>query len=197
MKIELKGMKQAIKSLQKIDKTTANAAYRAINKVAAKTRTKASKAIRAEVKLTATYLNSPDRFVLIPATKDKLNATIKARVRPTRLATYGAKQLTKKAGPRSQGDTVRGIAAGRKSAGVSVNVGKQRKKMPGAFLIPLSNGNGMGVFIRTGTGKKDIKQLYGPSISQIFKTLMPKITQGIDAELAETFNKQFAYEQSR
>lgn len=168
---------------------------RAINAVAAKTRTKASKLIRQDVALKASYLNQPGRFVLRKATKETFAASIVARKRATRLASYGAKQITQKVKypKRSGGDALRGIAAGSKSAGVSVRVKPGvTKKMPGAFLMPLNNGNGMGVFIRTGKGRGEIKHLYGPSVDQAFRVVLPNLTDGLADQVAAEFNKRMA-----
>ena len=194
MEIKIIGIDAVQGYLAQMDAAKNRAIYRSINKVAAKTRTAGSKAIRKSVKLKAAYLNAPGRFVLTKANPKKFSAEITAQDRATRLATYGAKQLTAKAGPRAMGDPLRGIARGRKAAGVSVNVSGTRKKMAEAFMVPLKNGNGMGVFVRTGPGKNDIKHLYGPSVNQVFRTLMPEITKTTASDLQDAFLTQLAYE---
>lgn len=127
---------------------------RGINRVAEKANTRSRREIVSQVALTDTYVR--DRMSLSKATEGRPVAIISARRRATTLATYGARQLTA-AAKRAKGDARRGIAAGRKQSGISVIVGRStgRKKMAGAFLIPLragreNGGNGMGVFIRTG-----------------------------------------------
>lgn len=69
---------------------------RAINRVASKTRTAASKAIREDVRLPASYVNE-NLKVSQKASINNPEAVITARKRPTRLARYGAKQLARAA----------------------------------------------------------------------------------------------------
>jgi len=199
MKITTANFEAVQGRLSRLPAAQARAGYRAVNKVAGKGRTEGSKRIRAEIKLTASYLNSAGRFELERANEQKPFARITARKRATRLATYGAKQLSRKAKnpKRSKGDSLRGIAPGRKAAGVSVRVGSSRKKMRRSFLVPLKNGNGLGVFVRTGVGKSAIKQLYGPSIHQVFRRIKTQLGNDLKPELAITYRKQLQYELGR
>lgn len=176
----LRGMKRAAE----------NAQYRAVNRVASKTRTRASKRIREDVRLKAAYVNK-NLKVVKKARRDDPNAIIRARQRATRLARYGAKQLTKRA-PGAQGDPSRGIAAGRKAAGVAVNVARStgRSKMPGAFLIPLNNSGLMGVFIRRG-GR--LQHLYGPSVDQLFRRVRGETHEKVAEDLEAEYRRQFAF----
>lgn len=67
------------------------------------------------------------------------------------------------------GDDRRGILPNQKGAGSNVQVTRGSvKDLPGTFFMPLRNGNGMGIFMRTGDGDKDYKHLYGPSVYQLF-----------------------------
>ncbi|MDP2262677.1 MAG: phage tail protein [Hydrogenophaga sp.] len=67
------------------------------------------------------------------------------------------------------GDDRRGIAANMKGAGATVEVVRGRRKpIEDAFFMPLRNGNGMGIFRRTGKGDRDYKHTYGPSVYQLF-----------------------------
>lgn len=91
----------------------------------------------------------------------------------TQLARYSLKQEIqpnkwKRSG--RKGDASRGIPLGSKQAGVSVEVTRgSRKLVERGFLIELNNGNGFGIATRTGTGKKDYRIRYGPSVYQLFK----------------------------
>lgn len=187
---------EAAARLRSIPAAIARAKVRALNKVAATTRTEASKQIRQAVKLPASYVNKPGVLEVIKAQADGNEAIIRARKRPIRLATYGAKQLTK-AAPRAKGDALRGIAAGRKQAGVSVNVTGSRKKMPGAFLIPLKNGNGFGLFTRTGPARNQVEHHYSLSVNQMFKKLKPALSVVAQTKLREVMQTQLAYELGR
>jgi len=197
-------------------------AYRAINGVAAKTLTRARRAIVSQVNLSASYVR--DRMSLSKANSTRLRAVIAGRQRPTRLATYRARQLTKNA-KRAKGDPLRGIGSGRKQAGVAVSVtrGGSSKAMRGAFMIPLrrgetGGGNGMGVFIRTGgarnnrslvevgaTFKKrasspgkvesgDLRHLYGPSVDDVLSGVIRDIEDDVQGELEAALIRQARYE---
>lgn len=196
-------VREAVKKITGVEKAAEainKSVYRGINKVAAKTVTRSRREIVSQVTLTQTYIR--DRMGVDKATPENATATIYARVRPTRLATYGAKQLTRKTkSGKGKGDAMRKIPAGQKAAGVSVKVKKagSRKRMPGAFFVPLragnvAGGNAMGVFIRVGSGRKDIKHLYSLSVDQLFKGVITRIQPEVEKELHETIAKQMAYE---
>lgn len=159
---------------------------RAINRVAEKANTRSRREIVSQVALTDTYVR--DRMSLSKATEGRPVAIISARRRATTLATYGARQITA-AAKRAKGDARRGIAAGRKQSGISVLVGRAhgRKKMAGAFFMPLRagkevGGNGMGVFVREGRNGEPI-HLYGPSVDQVFRGVINDIVPDVTVEL--------------
>lgn len=190
-------------------------AFRAVNAVAAKNMTRARREIVSTVNLTPAYVR--ERMALRKANAGARVAVIAARRRRTTLTTYGARQVTRKdkgakrgvghgGGKRwgvqaGSGDTLRNIAQGAAPAGITVAVkrGGGRKKMPGAFFMPLPAGkaegsNGMGVFIRTGKGKKDIKHRYGPSVDQVFKRVIDTIAPDVETELEEALLRQARFE---
>lgn len=91
----------------------------------------------------------------------------------TTLARYAPQQLLQavKRPTKSRGYAKYGIAPGMKSAGISVEVTRgSRKSLTNAFFMTLKNGNGQGVFTRTGRGKKAYRHRYGPSVYQMFKS---------------------------
>lgn len=207
--------KQAASAVARIDNALTRSVYRAVNKVAGKAFTRSKREILSRVNLTSAYLNRPDytgapRLEIIKATSAKPVAIIRARKRGTRLATYGAKQLIRKADKKriaasggklwgvnaGAGDTRRGIPKGSVPAGVSVKVlrGGQRKRMRSAFFMPLQNSNGMGVFIRTGAGRKAMKHLYSLSVDQVFRRVIDDIKDDVARDLSETLAKQVAFE---
>ena len=55
----------------------------------------------------------------------------------------------------------------------------------------------MGVFIRTGTGKKDIKHRYGPSVDQLFRGVIKDVAPDVQAELEAALIRQANYEFSK
>lgn len=199
-------------------KAVTRATYRAINGVAAKNLTRSRREIGNTVHLSATYIR--ERMSLSKANSSRLVASIKARKRPTRLATYGARQRVRKdkgakrpAGHNGgklfgvqagAGDKSRNIAAGMVPAGITVKELRKssRQLLPGAFFMPLRAGkadaaNGMGVFIRTGAGKKDIKHLYGLSVDQLFRGVIDDISPDVQAELEAELIRQANYEFSK
>lgn len=199
MKITLSGtplLQSAVASIKTVPQAVDRAAYRAVNKVAAKTVTRSRKLISSQLSLKSDYIR--DRMRIDKASPGNPTAIIRARLRATTLSSYGASQLTRGAKNRkARGDALRAIAAGRKAAGISVEVKRGvRKKMPGAFTLPLragkvSGGNGFGVFIRRG-GR--LEHQYGPSVDQAFRRIKDELAPEISADLATTFFAQLAYE---
>lgn len=190
--INTKDISSATGLLRGAVRAVEKAQMRAINRTASKTRTAASKAIRNDVKLKASYVNE-NLKVTRKASITNPEAVITGRKRPTRLARYGAKQISRVA-KQAAGDLSRGIASGRKQSGVSVAVkkGASRKKMRKAFMIPLKGSGSMGVFVRTGTGKKDIKHLYGPSVDQVFRAVRTDLKPQIRRNLVTEYERQLA-----
>ncbi len=192
-KINATEIKAASKRVRGTVSAIKKAEYRTVNAVASKNRTAGSKAIRNEIKLPAEYVNKR-LYVSKKATLNNAEAIITGRKRPTRLATYGAKQLLKAAGG-AKGDSLRSIGSGKKQAGVSVRVRRSegRKKYRKAFLLPLESGNGMGMFIRFGSGKKDIRHMYGPSVDMVWRDVKEDLRPKIRRDLSTEFSRQLAY----
>jgi hypothetical protein len=193
LSIDKRQFSQARKFVQGTIKAAEKAQFRAVNRVTSKFRTAASKAIRGQVRLPAAYVNE-NLTITQKATEQRPEAVISGRKRPTRLARYGAKQLARAASG-ARGDQLRGIASGKKQAGVSVSVSRRssRKKMRGAFLLPLKNSGVMGVFVRTGSGRGDIEHLYGPSVDQVFRGVRRELKPEISKELAKEYRAQLNY----
>jgi Prophage minor tail protein Z (GPZ) len=209
--------------------------YRAINTVAGKAMTRTRREIVSQVNLTQTYVR--ERIELRKANRGDLTAVVYARDRATRLATYNARQRTKavkapkKLSPESRakymaklkGDKLRGIPAGKKQAGIYVNVkrGGSRKLMAGGFMIPLragkvAGGNAMGIFIHTASRRNDrdimaqdieykvkgngsvesgdIRHLYGPSVDQVMRGIINDISPDVSVELDAAIRRQAIYE---
>ena len=124
-----------------VPKAGVRAMYRAINTTAGKVQTLAVRDITAQLALQSSYVR--ELFSIRKANADRLEATVGARVRPMRLARFGARQITR-AAKHAKGDASRGIPAGRAASGVSVKVTKAggTKRMRKAFLLPLRAGSG-------------------------------------------------------
>lgn len=193
-----KALRSVSAQVRAIPEASQRAAYRSVNSVLARVNTQARRDIAGDINLTQAYIR--DQMRLTKASPRSLVAIVKVRRRPVRLARFSAKQLTQ-AAARARGDTRRGIPAGRKQAGVSVAVsrGGGRRVMRSAFLIPLRagsdpGGNGMGVFVRTGPGEKDIRHLYGPSPDQLFRRWRREKAPDIQKMLTEAYASQLRYE---
>lgn len=145
------------------------------------------------VKLSRQYVEN--RMKLTPATVARPVAIIKAQERATRLATYMAKQRIVGA-KRAKGDPSRGIPKRFKQSGIYTGVKPGTSKlMSHAFLIPLragtvAGGNGMGIFVRTGKGKKAIRQLYGPSVNQLFSGIAKEMEEPVMQEMEDNLQRE-------
>lgn len=196
MKVTFGGFEQLGKAGKRLTSTvdaSRVAGYRAANVTGRKVITDTKRAIASQLSLTQREIAKV--MSMSNAIRDNPTAVVKVRKSPMRLARYGARQLTAKAS-RAKGDALRGIAAGRKQAGVSVKVARgARKKMRGAFLVPLragnvSGGNGMGVFVRQG---KEIIHLYGPSQYQLFRRLIAEGKTNIQKILRANYASELRY----
>lgn len=142
----------------------------AINRAVDRTRTNADRDIREDLNFPARYLR--DRLTVRKrASGTNLEAIISGRDRPTSLARFV---------------TSRSPRPGK--LGVNVKVSSSAaKRMGGAFIMQLKNGNlGLAMRMKPGstlTGSRGAKRfssgdsnlylLYGPSVDQAFRTVMP------------------------
>lgn len=120
-------------------------------------------------------------------------AVVSVRNRAIRLARFESRQITV-AARLAKGDKLRKIAPGRKQAVVSVKVLRSgdRKTIKG-FFIPLNAGkaagaNGMGLFVRTGPGRGDIKHLYGPAPHQVIRSWFAQKKLGYQQRFLSDFS---------
>lgn len=142
----------------------------AVNEVAPRMEKRARDAIGAGINLSDAYL-SQRMGVRLGTDPTRPQAVIFAPFRQTPLGRYKPQQLVQQAKhpERAKGDRSRGIPAGKKQAGVSVEVRRGgRKDIQHGFLMPLKNGNGIGVFTRDRGGLRFQHRL-GPSVYQLFR----------------------------
>lgn len=200
VKFDLSQADALAERLGEIDDTALAAAkVRAVNIVANEAYAAILPRMNAGINLPQSYLEA-NSGVREAEPGGQARAVIYARGRNTRLATYDAKQLvaTPKRPKRAKGDPSRGIPKGLKQGGVSVQVTRGTvSTMTKAFLVPLKNGNGMGVFIREGPGKKNIKHLYGPSVYQLFKKQAADELDNVQANLEATILREVGEEIER
>ncbi len=204
LKVDSKSLSDLSKGLGSVMLNLGHASASAINTTVDSTTKRSKITITTQINLTPPYVDK--KFSVTKATDDNPTATITARDGPTVLTRFNAKQVITPA-TRAKGDRSRAIPPGYKSGGVSVNVktGGARGVIEHGFLMKLragavSGGNGFGVFTRTGPGKNDYRQRYGPSVDQAFKVVLreiaPSVGQELEAnavkELDKTIEKVFA-----
>jgi hypothetical protein len=190
-------MKVGIRGIDKLRKSAAwvaaiphqmqRAAVTAINVAATRVEASAAREMQGRVNLPPGYIRGKLRVVRATMGKPVGAITIQRRAVP--LARFSAQQLSAPA-PRAKGDRLRRIAAGHKQAGVSMQVKHSRKVAGRAFLIPLRGGNGMGVFIRVGPGRKDVEHMYGPSPDQLFRAWRDDNMRRVRNELSMAFRDE-------
>jgi hypothetical protein len=191
------------------------AGTQAANDVAGTVITRAAQDITQRYNLSASYIRS--KFQLRLARRFDEAAVVAARKSGLPLARYAAQQVTV-AAPRAKGDSSRGIAAGRKQAGVSFKVMRTgvRHTIRRAFLMPLKagssqGGNGLGIFWRDDggfeksmveeeinwDGKKGVQKgkarhLYGVSPHQGYRYWIKQNSPAVPDLLAKAFAARLA-----
>lgn len=191
MKVKVQGLRELKKAaswVRSIPNQAQRAAVTAVNRTVVEAQTDATSEMEGRVNLPASYVRGKLRIVR--ATVSNPAGAVAIRRRAIRLARFGAQQLSEPA-PRAKGDRLRGIPKGRKQGGISVQVSKGRKVKRSAFMLPLLNGNGMGVFVRTGPGRKDVKHLYGPSPDQLFRAWRDDNFRRVQDRLVMNFGEEF------
>lgn len=167
----------------------------AVNATVVETRDQAAREMVGKVNLSASYIR--DKMRIVRASGKRPEGAVIVQRRAVPLARFKAQQLVASA-PRAKGDRSRKIVKGTKQAGVSVEVRRgQRKRLRRAFLVPLANGNGVGIFVRFGKERKAIDHLYGPGPDQLFRAwrednvrmVQERLAAHIDAELERRFGK--------
>lgn len=172
-----------------LDDDVRTAMSRALNRIADRGRTKASRAVRETIKFPASYLSNNRLKVSGRASPTHFEATISAADRPTSLARFTRQKPGQKT----------------RKGGVTVEVHRGgRHTFPRSFLMALRNGN-IGLAVRTdgelppGAYKpKEIGEnlflLYGPSVGQALldATGDDGIYNDISGELLEMLATEFS-----
>ena len=181
--------------LSVIPEHTTQAALMAINQVADRNgRVSIKQQILEQIAFRPSYLNNDRLGVTQKATKQRLEAIVRGRDRPTSLARFvvgGERAVQSKLNSKR----------GRKS-GISVQVKVGRTTpLTNAFAVKLRNGN-IGLAVRTKKAMRNSRGavplgrgaylLYAPSVDQAMKTLLPKNEPRIADALMVEFNRQLA-----
>lgn len=159
-------LKETIELFEFVGGNTSDAIRVAINKAAPKVKTIASKRIREEVRLTASYVNG--KLTVRKATKGRLNGAVLTPMRGLLLSKYStdAQAASDKIGwIKPPPVPARGIR-------VKVKPSGETKTMDGAFYVVLNkgknNGGQLAIAVREGKDRKPIKVFQAASLSQVF-----------------------------
>lgn len=194
--MKLEGIDDALKMFD--PKKVITAARQAINRTADSTRTEASRLIREEYNIKASKLNQYLK-VNAKANGNDISATISGKGLGLALSYFDAKQsgvmtktmrigsnkiraLVTKSGKRYGGAVT---ALVKRAGGRKIVSGKYDNK---PFMAQTKSGH-IGVFVRTGKGKRPIEQLIGPGIGGLFgsKAIMIRIK----TKVIDTFRSEF------
>ncbi|MDA5562814.1 phage tail protein [Cobetia sp. MMG027] len=193
--LDLRDLEGVADAYRLAPKAAAKAAQLALNSAARRARTLGSAAIRQQVALSAGYVND-NLKVRTFATSTDLSTRIAANPRAVLLTRYGAKMRTVKASSRRglKGDPARGIAAGRKAAGVKgvrVKTGGGTKRIEGAFWVRLAGSGQWAPAVRTGDGPSDYRVMHGPSVYQVWSDVRATVAPQAMQHAADEFIRQF------
>ena len=174
----------AISLFEFVGGNTSDAVRVAINKTAPKIRTRASSAIRSQVRLTAAYVR--DRLTIRKAMRTNLTGAIQTPSRGLLLSRFSTDPLI-------AGDKVDWIKPPLVPAGgikVKVKPDGEAKAVGGKpFYMVLKNSRAIGIVRRIGAGRRGIEVLHGPSLSQVFNTVrddvLPEATAEYQAQLLD------------
>lgn len=192
--VELKGVKEALAILD--PKKLKLATNRALNRVAGSGKTEASRGIRQEYNIKAARINQFLRLS-VRARGANSEATITGRGLGIALAYFDARQKGYKLLGEGAGKmrTKGLIRSGRKRSDVTVRVKRSSgRKIVNSkygnkpFLAQMKSGH-IGVFVRTGKGKKPIEQLLGPGVGGLFGSR--KIIQAVKSKILKMWAAEF------
>lgn len=153
--------------------------------------TRAEKSLRAgeivDINLTDAYVRSKTD-VALAATEPRAEVTTRGDL--TIMGRYPYAPLVQLAS-QARGDASRGIPPGSKAAGVYVQIKRSAATFqPNWFTMRLragaQPGTNVGVFVRTGRGRGDVKHLYGPSPYSLFRFQLGEQLESIASDLART-----------
>jgi hypothetical protein len=211
-KVEIKGVKEAIKGLEQQHDAIRKAAISALNKTAAQTKTEASRLIRDEYNIPAGKV-SQFLKVISKAAGSRFEAIIVGRGLGLALSYFGARQegvSTAKKGFRYTKKSKRagiivpvpglylgGRAGGavtvqvRKSSGRKVVSQDPKKGISQPFLVRFKSGH-LAVVQRVEKARKPLKQLLGPGVAGLFGST--KIRESLNKFVNDKFHPIFKHE---
>lgn len=181
IKVDKEAVAEAVSLFEFVGGNINDAIRIAINKTAPKVKTQASRAIREQVRLSATYVN--ERLTVTKATRSRLSAAIKTPSRGLLLSRFSTDTLI-------AGDKVgwtRPPLIPAKGIRIKIKPDGSTKGAPGIgnnkpFFIVLNSGQNVGIAARTGSAAKGLKVFSGPSLSQVFNTVRGDVLPAASAE---------------
>lgn len=195
IRAELRVTARGLKLLGKLSAgpTRARAvAQTAINSTLKRSKPKAVRAIRGQVALPKDYVDA--RLSEIPASESKLEGRLGTPRRGLLLSRFSFTErlLARKRKRTRKGKGKKGEPF-KQRAGIRVKVKSGRSKlMPGAFLIRLRRGKelgtDMGIAIRRrgAKGRSNYRIKFGPSLSQVYKSVKDDITPAVRDDFQRT-----------
>lgn len=173
----------AVSLFEFVGGNTSDAIRIAINKCAPKVRTTASRAIRDQVRLAASYVN--ERLVVRKATRARLNGAISTPSRGLLLSRFSTDALIAS----EKASWIRPPLIPRGGIKVKVKPDGGAKAVSGGsdtagnkpFYMILNGGRNIGIAARL-AGSKKVKVFSGPSLSQVFDTVRDDVLPGAAAE---------------
>jgi hypothetical protein len=195
IEINQEQLADAIRRLDYIKNGANRALSRALNKTASKAKTESSKAIRQQVRLTATYvrerLMGPANGFAYKATINKLQSKIAAPTRGLRLDHF----LTSLS-PYRAGRPTDPIKVKVKPKGASIAMPSAfwvRAKNSGGYLIAMRNDVLRASGAKTKLSSGEYTVLSGPSLSQVFTTVKDDVSPNMNDYLATVFDREVQY----
>lgn len=194
--IQTRGLQELDALFDRLPDIAEQAAVMSINTIARRARTRASREVREQVNLTASYLDETLNVVKF-ASEGDAEAVIRGRFDPTSLARFATTPV--------RFGHQRGVR-------VKVDPGAGAKKMDRAFYMRLRRGNtditgesfnvGLAMRLKPGEkienkkrmraiGKSGLVLLYGPSVDQVFDDVADDINDDVSNELVTEFVRQF------
>ena len=176
-------IKEAVSLFEFVGGNTTDAIRIAINKTAPKVKTQASRAIREQVRLSASYVG--ERLVVTKASRAHLSGAVKTPSRGLLLSRFSTDPLI-------AGDKVGwfkpplipkgGIKVKVKPDGSAKLVqGDSEPAGNKPFYMVINGGNNLAIAARL-SGSKKVKVFSGPSLSQVFNTVRDDILPAASAE---------------
>lgn len=163
----------------------------AINKTAPKIKTLASRAIRSQVRLSASYVAG--RITVSKATRARLSGAIGTPSRGLLLSRFSTDANI--AGDKTS--WIRPPLVPKNGIRVKIKAGGAAKGAPGdgknkPFYIVLNGGQNLGIAARI-SGSRKIKIFSGPSLSQVFNTVRNDVLPTASAEFQAQFLDAMRY----